>query len=150
VYVNNTPIGKGADNKRLADVQLIQLLLRSFYIATPGLYKKVAKPSGRRVPVPAILLDGIVGDQTKTGITVFQQFIKDNAGQVVVDGLVSVPRGGLNVAGTSNVFTIIHLNNSFFAEPENAAFNSNLQDHPVVNASLPALAAELRGKKAAA
>jgi len=47
------------------------------------------------------------------------------------------------VAGSRHIFTIIQLNFVFFNDPANRAFNDNLEDHPVVKSSLPALAADL-------
>lgn len=147
LYANNTSVGKGADNKRLADIQLVQLFLNAFYKAAPVLFKKLPKVNGRIVS--EVLMDGIVGEQTKAGITLFQQTIKANAGKIVVDGVVSVPRGGLTIGVTSNVFTIVELNNFFFSEPGNDKFNANLEDHPVVK-GLPELAADLKRARVAA
>jgi hypothetical protein len=143
VYVNDTPVGNGSDNKRIADVQLVQLFLRYFYYMNPALFKKLPKP-GRR-SAPEILLDGKVGDQTITGISVFQQYIigRGKSG-LYVDGRVSTPTG-FRVAGTSHVFTIFQLNVYFFnTNPLNKSFNENLAEHPVVKSSLTALATDIR------
>jgi hypothetical protein len=141
VYVNDTPVGNGSDNKRIADVQLVQLFLRQFYSQNPVLFQKLPKP-GRGVT--EILLDGKVGSQTIAGITEFQQFvIRRGKSGVFVDGRVSRPTG-FRVAGTNHVFTIFQLNRFFFtSDDENMSFNDNLADHPVVKSSLPLLAAEI-------
>jgi hypothetical protein len=150
LYAVDTSVGKGADNKRIADVQLVQLFLRHFYIQNPALFKKLPKPRGR--PTQAILLDGKVGDQTVGGITEFQRdLIRKKAGALFVDGRVTGPVTGLRVAGTKHVFTIIQLNLAFFnTDPVNLSFNGNLEDHPTVKASLPELAGELSRATAAA
>jgi hypothetical protein len=141
VYLVDTPVGNGADNKRITDVQLVQLFLREFYEKQPILFKKLPKPAGRSEP--AISLDGKVGLQTIAGITEFQKFVIQQGGSgAFVDGRVSVPTG-FRVAGSRHIFTIIQLNFAFFNDPANKAFNDNLEDHPVVKASLPELAADL-------
>jgi hypothetical protein len=149
-YSVNTPVGQGADNKRIADIQLVQLFLRQFYTLNPTLFKKLPKPGGRTVQ--AILLDGKVGGQTIGGITEFQRDrIRKKFSAEIVDGRVSVPVGGQRVAGTNHVFTIIQLNLFFFrSDAVNMSFNENLEEHPVVKASLPQLAGELSRGKAAA
>jgi hypothetical protein len=147
LYSVETPVGQKADNKRIADIQLVQLFLRDFYSSNTALFKKLPKPGGRTVQ--GILLDGKVGGQTIGGITEFQKFIKRSGPSgVIVDGRVSVPTG-VRVAGTRHVFTIIELNFFFFnSGPVNSSFNGNLEDHPVVKASLPELASDIRRRKA--
>lgn len=143
VYENETPVGTGADNRQIADVQLVQLFLRHFFIVVPAEFKKLSKPTTSR-NAPTILLDGKVGRQTIDAITVFQQFAVRNLGTAeIVDGRVSVPRS-VSVQGTSHVFTIFKLNFFFFnTDPENMSFNENLEDHPLVQSSCPLLVADL-------
>ncbi len=146
VYVVDTPVGARADNKRKADVQLVQLFLHTFYKSNPALFKKL--PRTRR-NTGEILMDGISGPQTVSGITEFQKFIirKGKSG-VIVDGRVSIPHGGLRVANTNHVFTIFQLNSFFFIlDDANAAFIENLEEHPIVKSQLPELASELRRSK---
>jgi hypothetical protein len=144
LYSVDTPVGKGADNKRIADVQLVQVFLRHFYLQNPALFKKLSKPTTNR-NAQEILLDGKVGGQVIDGITEFQKdLIRKGAGAIFVDGRVSIPVSGLRVANSKHVYTIIQLNLAFFnTDPANAAFNRNLEDHPIVKGSCPILAAEL-------
>src|SRR5262245_29393490 len=145
VYVNETPVGNGSDNKRIADVQLVQLFLREFFDKHPELFKKLPKVRGNSEP--AIALDGKVGPQVIAGITEFQKFvIRQGRSGSIVDGRVSVEHS-FRVAGTNHVFTIFQLNRFFFNEPANKAFNDNLEEHPVVKAKLPELQAELASEK---
>jgi hypothetical protein len=143
MYSVDTPVGKGGDNKRIADNQLVQLFLRHFYILNPALFKKLPKPPGGKAQ--EIVLDGKVGSQTIEGITEFQRdVIRTGGSGEYVDGRVSIPWSGLRVVNSKHVFTIIQLNLFFFnSDTENKAFNANLEDHPIVKSSLPELVAEL-------
>jgi hypothetical protein len=141
MYIVDTPVGRGADNKRIADIQLVQLFLRHFYSLNPALFRKLRKPPGRNGQ--EISLSGEVSGQTIDGITVFQQdTIRLGGSAVFADGRVSAPKG-FRVAGTKHIFTIFQLNTFFFnSDAENRTFNGNLEKHPVVQ-KLPLLAAEL-------
>src|SRR5262245_5872730 len=90
-YVNDLPVGNGADNKQVGDVQLGQLFLNDFYNRHPELFQKLPKlPRGKS---QSILMDGKVGPQTIAGITEFQLYLVRGKGALgeFVDGRVSVP-----------------------------------------------------------
>ena len=148
LYLTDTPVGNRSDNKRIADVQLVQLFLNDFFFTNPALFKKLPKPT-TNPNAPGILMDGKVGRQTIEAINEFQREMKRRGPSgLIVDGRVSVPTGGLRVAGTTHVFTIIQLNTIFFNGPnsdENLPFNANLEDHPRVQ-RLPLLVADLRSR----
>ena len=145
IYTVNTPVGKGADNKKIADNQLVQLFLREFYNSRPALFKKLPKPTTDRT-TQSILIDDKVGPQTIVGISVFQkEVIRLGGSAVFQDGVVSVPKG-LRVAGTNHIFTIVQLNGFFFQNRVHAPFIENLEDHPFVKV-LPELSADLRRNK---
>lgn len=147
IYVNSTAVGSGAENKKIDDIQLVQVFLHEFFRTREALFKKVAKPS--RGAAKQILIDGTVGPQTVSAIGVFQTQVKQSTGKGFVDGRVSVPATGPVIPGTTGVFTIIVLNATFFSAPENKAFNENLEDHPLLKSS-PHLIAELKRRKAVA
>ncbi len=145
LYITDTPVGNRSDNKRIADVQLVQLFLNDFFFTNPALFKKLPKPTTNR-NAPGILMDGKVGRQTIEAITEFQREMKRRGPSgLIVDGRVSVPTG-LRVAGSTHVFTIVQLNTIFFNGGnsfENESFNANLEDHPRVK-PLAQLVADLR------
>lgn len=141
VYQVSTPVGNGSDNKRIADVQLVQLFLRHFFILKPDLFRKL--PQGKK-RTSEIQLDGKVGSQTIAGITEFQKHvIRQGKSGTIVDGRVSVPNG-FRVQGSSHVFTMHQLNVFFFnTDPINKSFNDDLAKHPLVKVNCPLLAAEI-------
>lgn len=90
VYVNTTPVGNDSDNKRMADVQLVQLFLRYFFYRNQLLFKKLPKPP--RGASPEVLITGKINPQTVAAIIVFRPWVKDRGKSVVfVDNRVSVP-----------------------------------------------------------
>jgi hypothetical protein len=146
-YFNETSVGEGGNNNKRTDNLLVQLFLREFYGAKPKLFAKLPKTKSVQQS-GVILLDGIVGPQTKAGIRVFQEFVRTvvGRGDGFIDGRVSVPNG-LFVPRSHSFFTMDQLNSFFFnARTFNMKFNDRLQDHPIV-ISLPELQAELSTRK---
>lgn len=113
-YANLTVVGRGADNKKIDDIQLVQVFLHDFFTAETELFNKVSKPP--RGASKGILIDGIVGPQTISAITTFQRFQRDSNGTAVIEGRVSVPRLGAVIPGTKTPFAITLLN-EFFSPP---------------------------------
>jgi hypothetical protein len=138
-WVNDTPVGKRADNRRRADVQLVQFFLHHFYGEHPELFRQLPKIGPSDL---ALAMDGNVGPQTRAAISLFQKEANKVA-PAIVDGRVSVPQANA-IPGTTTIYTIFHLNLFFFSIGDNMAFNERLQDHPIIKDLLPELHGELK------
>ena len=129
-YFNATPVGSGADNKNLADVQLVRFFLREFFLHHPDLFKlvpKLTKDTG------TIAIDGKVGGQTIKAIEMFQRHYPRF---LILDGRVSVAVSKY-VPETNNEkgFTIVALNQWFFGRNGNARWNGRLRQHPLIRSA---------------
>ncbi len=145
--LNETIIGKGGDNRKFSDVQLIQFFLRQFFIPRPQLFAKLPKP--RRTATPVLTIDGKFGPQTATGIVEFQKFVRDaGQGTIKVDGLVNVATG-FRSSISKTIYTIMHLNLFFFNDNNNGDpnFSKKIENHPDIIAFAPELRAELIAAK---
>lgn len=136
--LNETAIGKGCDNQKRSDVQLIQFFLHEFYKRRPELFVLLPKTKSG---VSVIKIDGKYGKQTEAGILLFQKDAKKLGSKVKDDGVVSVADGGKSEAG--NIFTIMNLNLFFMAQGEGKEHHGNLENHPTVFTFAPELAGEL-------
>src|SRR5215212_3393825 len=85
--INETKIGANGDNQKRSDIQLVQFFLKKFYGRHSELFRllpKAPKSPGQ------FAIDGIVGEQTITGIRLFQEHQSRGGNPLVKDGLVSV------------------------------------------------------------
>lgn len=135
--VNETSVGKGGNNTRRADVQLVQFFLKQFFAKNPELFK--------RLPVNhtgGFAIDGICGGQTNTGILLFQQKMHAEKWAIGIDGLVDVPKG-LTSSISRRHYTICWLNKWFKDNGEGTEHYETLENHPDIKASAPELRTEL-------
>lgn len=137
--INETIIGNGGNNRRLADVQLIQFFLRQFFLVEFQLFKKLPKD---RFNTGVITIDGKFGPQTGAGIFEFQKFVQRSGRPIKVDGLVNVATAE-NSAITNTTYTILFLNKFFQDKGDLPEFHGNLENHPDILALAPELQAEL-------
>jgi hypothetical protein len=139
MYENLFPVGalRPGDNtnKNRTSNQLVQFFLRKFFLKHPEQAGPVPLPTGR------FTLDGGVGQQTLTGIAVFQAFARKRGLSVLEDTRVSVATG-VFVPGTQFRWTI-HALNSFYALRSGATDFDRLFENKEIQAEAPQLALEL-------
>jgi hypothetical protein len=138
--LNETSVGRGGNNRKRSDVQLIQFFLMEFYFEHMEFFDG-------RVPrtkngTPGIKIDGICGRQTELGIFHFQKAFADAGFPITVDGQVNVART-ITSQINSNMYTIMHINNWFRLEGNGKQFHGNLENHPDLIQFAPELQAEL-------
>lgn len=143
--LNETSVGRNANNKKRSDVQLVQFFLHQFYSNHPEMFDG-------RVPrtkngVPAIKIDGICGKQTELGILQFQKYYAEDAIPITVDGQVNIARS-ISSQINGNVYTILYLNDWFKHNGSGKEFHGNLENHPVIKQFAPELQAELAARGA--
>lgn len=137
--LNETTVGKGGNNRKRSDVQLVQFFLQQFYFAHPELFVLLPKT---RTGSFAIKIDGICGKQTEMGIRLFQEFQRSQT-PTAVDGLVNVAHSlTSSITGT---FYTIHLLNHWFTKFGGGGkeLNGNLENHPDIRIFAPELHTEL-------
>lgn len=135
--VNETSVGKGGNNSRRADIQLVQFFLKQFYAKNPELFKRLpGSYTGR------FAIDGICGGQTQTGILLFQQKMRGEGNAIGIDGLVDAPKGW-RASITKMNYTIQWLNKWFKENGEGTEHYETLENHPDIVAGAPELKAEL-------
>lgn len=142
--LNETRIGASGDNKKRSDIQLVQFFLKKFYRRHPELFRLL--PRASKSP-GQFAIDGIVGDQTITGIRIFQQHESRGGNGLVQDGLVSVAQSFESPISHKR-FTIILLNLWFEQHSGEAQFLTNLEQHPDIIRFAPELQAELSAQGA--
>lgn len=134
IYTVDTPIGARQNNRRLADVELVQFFLKQFF--DDPIHKADTPPT--RKGIKKILIDGIVGSQTIKAITYFQKYQFNR----VIDGIVSVPIINASFVGT-RMETMWKLNHWFANNSPLKDSFPNLEKLLVNDNSAPHLLAEL-------
>jgi len=137
--LNETSVGKGGNNRKRSDIQLIQFFLKQFYDQNPALFA-LLPPTKKRHSV--VVIDGVYGSQTEAAILLFQKDVKARGSSVKVDGLVDVATG-LRSVNSKTQFTIMFLNFFFMTRGEGKEHHGKLENHPEVFAFAPELAGEL-------
>lgn len=143
-YLNERTVGLYGENKRKADVQLIQVFLKNIYAhRTFAPYFKTLPKT--RTNLGHIKIDGIAGSQTNSAIALFQKaagskFIQTGRVDVVLNP-VSIENPDFTPNYTE---TILALNSYFFGLMGiKAAQNFKLKNLPDVKENAPELLAEL-------
>lgn len=141
ITLNETIVGKGGDNRRRSDIQLVQFFLRQFFNEHPERFAKL--PKTRINASNGFTIDGVCGRQTEAGIVDFQRFLVARGFRTQpVDGLVNVATSKVSRI-TNSQYTIFTLNLFFNAFGDMPEFLQNLENHPDVIQSAPELQAEL-------
>ncbi|GEM_PF-2407777 len=138
--MNDTPVGENQENRRLTDVKLIQFFLFHFYKDNPNLFRSLP-PTKRRNSY--VMIDGICGQQTKAGISIFQKEMAGFGFSIWADGIVHTYKA-INGPIHNTTLTIWWLNKWFFSSDYGRGWESNLENHPLMLGSAPDLSAELR------
>ncbi len=139
--INETIVGRGnGNNKRLADVQLVQFFLRQFYKQHPELFRRLPKT---RTGNGQIKIDGIFGGQTETGILLFQRFQNAFGARILSeDGIVNVASTEISKISRT-LYTILALNEHFRRFGDGKELHNQLEKHPDIIGSAPELLSEL-------
>lgn len=137
--LNEITVGKGGNNSKRSDVQLVQFFLRQFYKNHPELFKLLPKTKSKS---NFISIDGINGPQTEAGILLFQKSRAEKGNPIKADGLVSVANS-LESPTTNTIYTIHLLNAYFRFFGDGKEHIRNLENHPDIKAFAPELQAEL-------
>ena len=139
VYVNDISVGLSGNNRRRADVQLVQFFLSQFYNKYPELSAKVCAENQNR-----FVIDGFCGKHTCVGIAVYQYYMRSKGTAIEYDGTVNIPNSASQVTSVSHTFyTILNLNVWFRKYGDGTEYIHSLQNHPQMQKCAPELRAEL-------
>lgn len=137
--VNETSVGKGGQNSRRSDIQLVQFFLRDFLTVHPELIGDLPTTKNGLRPVS---IDGRYGKQTEKAILIFQKWIQSQGMPIKTDGLVSVAHSMLSpISGAG--YTIMHLNVWFQKYGKDKEYHGRLEHNHEINAYAPELNTDL-------